>query len=297
MEPKKFFFSNGKLAQEISYINNNAEDQQAEKRTYYETTGNLSTVKRFDADGNQHGEEVVFDDDSRKLLLKFTFCHGELHGKTQTTYNPSGRRHREVTYDHGRLHGLSTQFFDSEDGQKCRESEYVNGVLHGSKTIFFESTGTPCFKGTYINDLRDGKCTWYHDDGRIRKECMYINGLRHGSCKDYHKNGTLRCESTYVLDFLDGQYTYYYNNGGEGKHVVQFQCMYVNRKRHGPYIRYDASNSGKVLDEGMYANDAIIITPLNKKKRMYEPFNLLAAAATAQLEVTTPKDAKKLKLK
>jgi TonB family protein len=62
-------------------------------------------------------------------------------------------------------------------------------------------------------EVRNGKYTEYHKNGRICLNCEYLNGLKNGKSYTYHENGKLSYEEDYQNGELHGYVKGYYESG------------------------------------------------------------------------------------
>lgn len=62
-------------------------------------------------------------------------------------------------------------------------------------------------------DVRNGKYTEYHKNGKIRLTCEYLEGLKNGKSYTYHENGKLSYEEDYLKGVLHGFVKGYYESG------------------------------------------------------------------------------------
>jgi antitoxin component YwqK of YwqJK toxin-antitoxin module len=53
------------------------------------------------------------------------------------------------------------------------------------------------FKGNFIDDLPDGKHTWYWDNGKVHDEGLYVMGKKEGDWMINNSDGTLFLIITY----------------------------------------------------------------------------------------------------
>lgn len=62
-------------------------------------------------------------------------------------------------------------------------------------------------------EVRNGKYTEYHKNGKIHLDCHYINGLKNGKSYTYHENGKLSYEEDYLKGELHGYVKGFYESG------------------------------------------------------------------------------------
>ncbi|TSA28013.1 MAG: hypothetical protein D4R67_04975 [Bacteroidetes bacterium] len=148
-------------------------------------------------------------------------------GKPEGTwkwYYDSGQLLREENYYRGKKDGLSEEF--DEEGILIEKGEYLDGLEDGP---WFQCVGDWCqrgsyrdglrnglwvaynlqigekgtdslliFKGGFLEDLPDGKHSYYWDNGKIRDEGMYVMGNKEGDWIKYNYDGTLFMIISYI---------------------------------------------------------------------------------------------------
>ncbi|MFC2102345.1 hypothetical protein ACFLS7_05070 [Bacteroidota bacterium] len=138
-------------------------------------------------------------------------------------YYESGQLLREENYYRGKKDGLSEEF--AEDGTIIEKGDYFEGYedgpwfqligdffqrgsyIDGLRTgpwISYQlnkgENGTDSvaiFKGSFLDDLPEGKHAYYWDNGKVREEGRYIAGKREGDWIKYNYDGTLFMIVTY----------------------------------------------------------------------------------------------------
>ena len=68
-------------------------------------------------------------------------------------------------------------------------------------------------EGRYENDLRIGLWKFHSVDGYVYQIVPYVNGLRNGDFTGYHQFGEIQYKGTYKNDELVGERTEFYKNG------------------------------------------------------------------------------------
>lgn len=76
--------------------------------------------------------------------------------------------------------------------------------------------GTLQMEGHYSDEeakIGQGKFLFYHENGKVRKDCYYVNDTLHDKCKTYWATGMLQNDETYIHGVLQGECFYYFQNG------------------------------------------------------------------------------------
>jgi antitoxin component YwqK of YwqJK toxin-antitoxin module len=118
----------------------------------------------------------------------------------------------------------------------------------------FRSDGkTPHAVGTFKNDHRDGKWTYYHPNGKVAKEVIYVDGKLNGSWTHFGEDGSKNLDATYKDGKRDGVWTNYAPPDKDGKQVVAQTTQYVDGLNDGPQVQY-YPNGQKRLERFYKAN-------------------------------------------
>ncbi len=131
-----------------------------------------------------------------------TYIQGtdQLYSGTYLQLGKNSTKLEEWTYEEGLLHGANTRFnesgqsprrrIDYEKGTRVRKrSWYPNGQLRGDEG--------------WSGELISGMCTYWFEDGRIRKQLSFGDGFRtQGQIVEYDEDGTLLIDA--IMD--EGRY-------------------------------------------------------------------------------------------
>jgi sulfatase modifying factor 1 len=89
-----------------------------------------------------------------------------------------------------------------------------NKPFSGSVFEFYEN-GTEKLNGRYRNGIKNGKWTWWNEDGGTNSTGSYKNGLQNGIWKYYYENGQKESEGTFKDGKRVGLWTYWFEDGRE----------------------------------------------------------------------------------
>ena len=191
--PWKEYYTGGSLKAEGDYNNGN----KLGPWKYYHPNGKIEQTGVYNKEGKPDG--------------------------TWRWYYESGQLLREETYYRGKKDGLSEEY--SEYGTIIERGEYLDDLedgpwfqlvgdfyqrgdyrdgLRSGRWISYQlqqgEKGTDSlitFKGNFLDDLPDGKHTYYWDNGNIRDEGSYVAGKKEGAWIKYNYDGTLFLIITY----------------------------------------------------------------------------------------------------
>lgn len=81
------------------------------------------------------------------------------------------------------------------------------------KEINFYPNKQMQMEGEYKNNQRDGKWTYWHENGKIWSEGTFKNGKSDGKRTTYFDNGKIRYTGFYKEDIRAGKWSFYDENG------------------------------------------------------------------------------------
>lgn len=100
-----------------------------------------------------------------------------------------------------------------EPTQKVEEGKYVNNKKEGKWTFYFNN-GAIKHVLHYKNNTPEGEAIFYYKNGKIREQGVWKNNRWVGEYKMYYRNGNLKNHFTYNHQGLkDGEQKYFYENG------------------------------------------------------------------------------------
>ena len=101
------------------------------------------------------------------------------------------------------------------DGTTKRECVYL-GKGEGREllreTTFYPSKQAQ-MAGTYKDNKRDGKWTYWHENGKVWSEGSFSRGKSDGKRTTYFENGKVRYEGFYKEDMRVGKWRFFDENG------------------------------------------------------------------------------------
>lgn len=216
------------------------------------------------------------------------YMNGELHG-FQKTYSINGKVENISEYDSGLE--VNHIYLDTNGNIIDRYGEFNGDVkLHDATNTYYSFEGSflngenngpigsygptkiPIYKGNYENNMRTGKWTWYHSDGKLSEEVNYVNGEVHGVNTEYFRNGKVENVSTFVDGVQQGDFKYYYDNG-----KVKLEGTLLDGERHGKVITYSPDGGImqiRIYDDGVITHYSYL--GADGKEVPYIPFKLEA---------------------
>ena len=239
-----YFHKNGKLKSKESYQNGELNGLFLE----YNIFGTLIREGLY-KDGQWDKDWYLYNDEGI-LTSEYFYVDGENHG-IQKNYGLNGKLESFREYEYGRI--ISQNFLDTLGNIIDQYGEYHGEVkLHDATNKYirydafckngsndglctwFGPTNNIETKGNFVNDKREGKWSYYYDNGKIQKELNYINGLIEGTVKAYSQDGILIGLTNYVNDDIEGVDIQYYDNGNK-----EVETNFLNGEKHGKSTYYD----------------------------------------------------------
>ncbi|MHC1707797.1 MAG: toxin-antitoxin system YwqK family antitoxin [Bacteroidales bacterium] len=74
-----------------------------------------------------------------------------------------------------------------------------NGRQELVKEVDFYPNKNKRLEGEYKNDQRNGKWTYYYEDGKIWSEGSFVDDLNDGERTTYYENGQIRYQGSYRM--------------------------------------------------------------------------------------------------
>jgi uncharacterized protein len=192
--PWKEFYSDGSLRAEGKY--------EAGKRAgdwkFYHPNGKIEQTGKYTRSGKPDGIWNWYFDNGQ-LLREETYYNGLRDGLSEE-YDENGGLVEKGEYLEGKEDGP----WITSTGDHCYIGSYRDGLRSGLWQGFYLTPAegrvdsTLSFSGSYIEDLPDGKQTWYWDNGKLREEGTCVMGNREGNWNVYNYDGTLFLVVTYV---------------------------------------------------------------------------------------------------
>lgn len=107
-----------------------------------------------------------------------------------------------------------------------------------------------------LTDTKEGRWTYYDQDGKLQLEENYKNGELDGK-KIYYSYGKIEETAEYKQGLKDGIYAKYNNQPApDEKHVLVFTVTYRNNREHGMGYVYD--EDGKLRERQRYDNGVMV---------------------------------------
>jgi antitoxin component YwqK of YwqJK toxin-antitoxin module len=200
------------------------------------------TLNQIDGNGQKQGRWV------KTYQNGYTRYEGQFRND-----KPNGEFH--YYYESGKLQAVS-KF--SDDGVICNSSSFfengnpmsagtfVNQKKDGKWTFYSDIDGKKVAEENYSEDVLDGrKVTLFPETGEPAEIIYYKKGMREGVFQRYFLSGKVMIAGKYANDLLDGEYTVYYENG-----KIEIHGFYSKAQQIGNWEYFD--ENGNPLNESDY---------------------------------------------
>ena len=153
--------------------------------------------------------------DTGQMKSEIEWEAGQVHG-TKREWSDIGFVKKEAEFRHGVLHGrYATYGMVLEDQRFVRISgRFDEGVKVGPWTYAYGG-GEKRDAGEFVNGLREGLWTTWHENGTLELEAHYRAGQWHGTVAEYDGEGRPLSTGTYVDGTLEGMHTTFFPSGAK----------------------------------------------------------------------------------
>ena len=234
--PYHEYHANGKPLSEGEYANG----ESVGTWTFYHDTGKISRTGSYSPKGNPINEWKYFDEKGLLLESRKFNTDGERHG--ENAFYDDGKIHYSFTYKNGLM--TKCVYFD-----KTGKVTASFGANNGDFAVkHFYNTGQLSSEGSYKKGRPDGVWKYYDRYGNRTAECEYKEGLTTGVYKTFYSTGEKKLVCNYVDDELDGYFIEYYRNGN-----IKQEGWYQQGLRQQRWISYHTN--GRIETEYFFLND------------------------------------------
>jgi antitoxin component YwqK of YwqJK toxin-antitoxin module len=187
------YFTDGSLKAEGNYD----DGKTIGEWKYYHLNGKIEQTGKFNRQGKPEGPWKWYYENGK--LLRDENYHNGLKDGLLTEYDEEGTVIQEGEFLNGEEDGPWFYLTGDDyvkgvyrDGQRNGMWYTYNLVRNGEKT-----DSMIVFKGNFIDDLPDGKHSWFWDNGKVHDEGLYVMGKKEGDWTIYNYDGTLFLVITY----------------------------------------------------------------------------------------------------
>jgi antitoxin component YwqK of YwqJK toxin-antitoxin module len=153
-----------------------------------------------------------------------------------------------VSYVHGVSEGEST-VWTRVDGALVRTTvQLVHGIAQGPAVAVYDVSGKKAGAWTYVDNVRDGTISLWHENGIQSLDGWFSHGNAHGPWRTWYVDGQHEEEANFLFGELDGVYSDWYPSG-----QAKTQGTYTKDKKDGPWKTWYAD--GKPASDGGYVGD------------------------------------------
>lgn len=183
----KEYYPDGTLKSQGNYVNGNKTGDWE----FFYPKGELEQKGSYNDQGKPVGKWVWFYS-SGKILREENYRNGLKDG-LMTEYSPEGIVIAQGDY----IDSFEDGFWTFENGFYREEGELIEGMRQGNWKHFYENNAL-AFEGSFVEDLPNGKHTFYFANGKKSEEGDYLMGLKNGEWKKWNEDGSLFITIFYV---------------------------------------------------------------------------------------------------
>ena len=172
---------------------------------FYHPNGKTEQTGKYNKEGKPEGTWRWYYD-SGQLLREESYYRGKKDGMSEE-YDAEGNLIEKGEYFEGLEDGVWFQLI----GDFYQRGSYRDGLRTGDWVAYQLQKGDngtdslAIFKGRFLEDLPDGKHTYYWDNGKVRDEGSYVIGKKEGNWIKYNYDGTLFL----IISYMNGIETRY----------------------------------------------------------------------------------------
>ena len=179
------------------------------------------------------------------ILLFSIFVMGCSNGAIKKTYYDNGKIESKIQYKDGKKAGKMISYF--LNGKKAVKGTFTDDKRDKKWTFYNEKTGKIESIENYVLGVLQGEQFYYHENGKLKVKGHYENGVRSGFWEKYDEDGNLEVQNI----FLDGEnlisVAVYQKNS-----VLLCRGSVVDQMRQGKWEYFDSK--GRLLYTVNYEN-------------------------------------------
>jgi antitoxin component YwqK of YwqJK toxin-antitoxin module len=147
----------------------------------------------------------------------------------------------------------------SENPYYFLKSGIKTGTTESSSTLYKEYYPSKAIKFIVHlkNDLLDGECFWYWENGKLQQRSNWNEGVENGLIEFYYENGNKEQYFKRENGLIEGEVISYHEIGG-----VRSKGICIKGKKEGTWKYFDIK--GKLIEKRTYKEDTCIDSLLVK---------------------------------
>jgi uncharacterized protein len=229
----KHFEKNGNLLSRGFY----KDDQAVGQWSWFYPDGTTQSTLNFDSAGQAHGPVRTFYENGQ-VENEYQYKNDDIHG-AWNFYTETGRKRSQYNFENGVMNDLTC--FD-RNGDTLHDEKTQMGEIH---FYSYFPEGQIKTKGQLSKGQKEGKWTFYYQNGNIQYIEHYKNDTLEGTYREFYKNGEIKYKYNFENGLVDGYYTYYRLNGNNGS-----EGWYKDDEAEGQWLFY--TPDGSIDDKNYY---------------------------------------------
>lgn len=181
-------------------------------------------------------DKLTFDTTDKNCPSKLGYAYLDgvkYSGGFFNTFPKKDASDKPITSKEGSMKNglLDGEYFEySKQGIKQVFETYSEGKKNGKFSYYYED-GFLEIMGNFKNGELDGEVTGYYHNGIKKYANHYTNGNRNGTCFSYFENGQVEQESEFVNEIPDGDVIGYFPNGTV-RNIKTFDTGYLEGRSY-----------------------------------------------------------------
>jgi len=127
------------------------------------------------------------------------------------------------------------------NGNISARGTYINQLKEGKWQFFSEfEKGYKISEEYYSKNLRNGLSVKFYPDSVVAEKVNYIDDVKQGEWIEYYPSGTVSLKSNYLNGKVNGKFEVWYENG-----AIEYSGQYKNDMKDGLWTIYNKDGSTK----------------------------------------------------
>lgn len=224
---------------------NQASDNQVKNGYYHEKAANKTSDAGIYVNGEKDGAWANYN--NKGLIRGVVEYKMGVKDGLELEFDRQGYVSKEQRFVDGKLNGEYREYL--RGNYILIQANYLNGELEGEYVRYYsDKPSAKMEESFYKNGVKDGKSTFFAQNGRAIAEYSYKDGMFDGVNRTFYDTGAVKTEETYVNDVLQGEYREFFQDG----RTVKVRGMYENGQKEGIWYEYDSK--GDIISKTKYKN-------------------------------------------
>ena len=198
-----------------------------------------NNFNKLDEKGNKNGPWKGIYEDTKNLKYEGTFEHGKEVGLFIFFDNTKTKKVIATREFNPKDNSAYTIFYD-QNKNKVSEGKVVNKLFEGRWNYYHKASKAIMTIEYYANGKLEGLRSVFYPNGKIAEEINFKDNLKEGICKRYTENGIVIEESAYKNNEYNGTTTFKDSDGN-----LISKGNFVDGKKAGVWHFYEKGKLSK----------------------------------------------------